>query len=87
MAIWLNDKYELDGRDPNGYVGEYGWCVHIWHVGVIIGSCDTSIPRLHESCDTSIPRLHESCDTSIPRLHESCDTSIPRLHVVHLWYP
>ena len=20
-AIWLNDKYELDGRDPNGYVG------------------------------------------------------------------
>jgi len=21
MAIFLNDKYELDGRDPNGYVG------------------------------------------------------------------
>ena len=21
-AIYLNDKYELDGRDPNGYVGE-----------------------------------------------------------------
>jgi deoxyribodipyrimidine photo-lyase len=21
VAIWLNDKYELDGRDPNGYVG------------------------------------------------------------------
>ena len=21
MAIYLNDKYELDGRDPNGYVG------------------------------------------------------------------
>lgn len=20
-AIYLNDKYELDGRDPNGYVG------------------------------------------------------------------
>lgn len=20
-AIWLNDRYELDGRDPNGYVG------------------------------------------------------------------
>ena len=65
VAIWLNDKYELDGRDPNGYVGEYGWCVHIWHVGVIIGSCDTSIPRLHESCDTSVPGLHESCDTSM----------------------
>lgn len=21
MSIYLNDKYELDGRDPNGYVG------------------------------------------------------------------
>lgn len=24
-AIYLNDKYSLDGRDPNGYVGK---CVH-----------------------------------------------------------
>ena len=22
ISIALNDKYELDGRDPNGYVGE-----------------------------------------------------------------
>lgn len=22
FAIYLNDKYELDGRDPNGYVGK-----------------------------------------------------------------
>ena len=22
-AIYLNDKYQLDGRDPNGYVGQY----------------------------------------------------------------
>jgi deoxyribodipyrimidine photo-lyase len=21
IAVWLNDKYELDGRDPNGYAG------------------------------------------------------------------
>ncbi len=21
-ALYLNDKYQLDGRDPNGYVGE-----------------------------------------------------------------
>ncbi len=21
IAIYLNDKYELDGRDPNGYAG------------------------------------------------------------------
>ena len=25
-AIYLNDKYELDGRDPNGYVG-CGWAI------------------------------------------------------------
>lgn len=22
IAIYLNDRYELDGRDPNGYVGK-----------------------------------------------------------------
>ena len=22
-AIYLNDRYNLDGRDPNGYVGMY----------------------------------------------------------------
>jgi deoxyribodipyrimidine photo-lyase len=26
IAIYLNDRYELDGRDPNGYVGCM-WCV------------------------------------------------------------
>jgi deoxyribodipyrimidine photo-lyase len=26
VAIYLNDRYELDGRDPNGYVG-VSWCV------------------------------------------------------------
>ena len=25
-AIYLNDRYELDGRDPNGYVG-VSWCI------------------------------------------------------------
>lgn len=29
VAIHLNDKYELDGRDPNGYVG----C--LWSIGGI----------------------------------------------------
>lgn len=23
FAIYFNDKYNLDGRDPNGYVGMY----------------------------------------------------------------
>ncbi|GAX62559.1 deoxyribodipyrimidine photolyase [Candidatus Scalindua japonica] len=26
IAIYLNDKYELDGRDPNGYSG-IAWCM------------------------------------------------------------
>jgi len=26
IAIYLNDKYELDGRDPNGYAG-LAWCI------------------------------------------------------------
>ncbi|KHE92143.1 MAG: deoxyribodipyrimidine photo-lyase [Candidatus Scalindua rubra] len=26
IAIYLNDKYELDGRDPNGYSG-IAWCI------------------------------------------------------------
>jgi deoxyribodipyrimidine photo-lyase len=26
VAIYLNDKYELDGRDPNGYTG-ISWCM------------------------------------------------------------
>ncbi|MEJ2240937.1 MAG: deoxyribodipyrimidine photolyase, partial [Candidatus Bathyarchaeota archaeon] len=25
MALYLNNKYELDGRDPNGYAG-VAWC-------------------------------------------------------------
>ena len=29
FAIYLNDKYEIDGRDPNGYVG----CM--WSIGGI----------------------------------------------------
>ena len=26
IAVWLNDKYELDGRDPNGYAG-IAWAI------------------------------------------------------------
>jgi len=25
IAVYLNDKYEIDGRDPNGYTG-VAWC-------------------------------------------------------------
>jgi deoxyribodipyrimidine photo-lyase len=26
IAVWLNDKYQLDGRDPNGYTG-ISWAI------------------------------------------------------------
>ena len=26
IAVWLNDVYELDGRDPNGYAG-IAWAI------------------------------------------------------------
>ena len=26
MALYLNNKYELDGRDPNGFAG-IAWCL------------------------------------------------------------
>ena len=29
-ALYLNDRYELDGRDPNGYVG-CGWAIMATH--------------------------------------------------------
>lgn len=27
-AIYLNDRFNLDGRDPNGYVGKLYTCMH-----------------------------------------------------------
>jgi deoxyribodipyrimidine photo-lyase len=41
IAIYLNDKYELDGRDPNGYVG-IAWSIggihdRAWNVRKIFG--------------------------------------------------
>ena len=41
IAIKLNDKYELDGRDPNGYVGEHP----IIHSGVRL--CDFKKPSMY----------------------------------------
>lgn len=29
IAIYLNDRYSLDGRDPNGYVG---MCLFLFHI-------------------------------------------------------
>lgn len=32
IALYLNDKYSLDGRDPNGFVGKYSKYIfgHKW---------------------------------------------------------
>lgn len=35
IAIYLNDRFSLDGRDPNGYVGQY--CASISLIMVILG--------------------------------------------------
>ena len=32
FAIYLNDHYSVDGRDPNGYVGK---CVIWWHFFIV----------------------------------------------------
>lgn len=37
IAIVLNDKYEIDGRDPNGYVG----CM--WSIGGIHDQASSSV--------------------------------------------
>ena len=41
IAIYLNDRYELDGRDPNGYAG-IAWSIggvhdRAWHARPIFG--------------------------------------------------
>ena len=36
IAIYLNDHYSLDGRDPNGFVGQYV-CVCVSRLGCILG--------------------------------------------------
>lgn len=41
FAIYLNDKYEIDGRDPNGYVG----CM--WSIGGIHDQVRTCVARLY----------------------------------------
>ena len=32
IAIKLNDRYELDGRDPSGYVGKYMYLRYSYYI-------------------------------------------------------
>lgn len=37
IGIYLNDKFSLDGRDPNGYVGKNDfWCLSLFFFLVFI---------------------------------------------------
>lgn len=56
FAIYLNDRYELDGRDPNGYVGKlqdggmgWGWGVSFLMAKAAVGgrALQTTQPMLH----------------------------------------
>ena len=42
IAIYLNDRYELDGRDPNGYVGQSYKAMYIQLLLVHRGLCTFS---------------------------------------------
>jgi hypothetical protein len=70
IAIWLNDKWEIDGRDPNGYVG----CM--WSIGGIHDQvCSLPLRLMHSSqcwCGLAAPG---SCLTIPDTLLQSIDSS------------
>lgn len=36
FSIYLNDRYNLDGRDPNGYVGKFFFIYFLWNLGLFL---------------------------------------------------
>ena len=56
IAIYLNDKYELDGRDPNGYVGVM-WSMVGIHDRVCFLSLTSSPCSIMRACWNSRVRL------------------------------
>lgn len=66
FAIYLNDRYELDGRDPNGYVGKQqdggtgGGVLSLMAKGCGRGKALCRLPR--PSCFA--PTSHYSLDAS-----------------------
>ena len=62
IAIYLNDKYSLDGRDPSGYVGVM-WSM----VGIHDMVSDMySIPSIMLSIHLRISRVYASGLSEIP---------------------
>lgn len=88
FAIYLNDRYELDGRDPNGYVGKLqegstGWGGLISDgqghgVGGTEGSAHACAFHPHPTCPRAASKQGGGL-MLLPLAH--------RLPLVHLWHP
>eukprot|EP00850_Spirogloea_muscicola_P015815 SM000124S25947 [mRNA] locus=s124:236395:240712:- [translate_table: standard] len=76
-AIYLNDKYEVDGRDPNGYVGCM-WSIagvhdQVWN-SVTSSHCPLPVP-LH-----SILHMQYELDGRDPNGYTGCMWSLAAIH-------
>ncbi len=68
-ALYLNDKYELDGRDPNGYAG-VAWCFgkhdRPWAERAVFGTVrymnDKGLKRKFDA-DAYVRRIDRLCDS------------------------
>lgn len=50
-AIYLNDKYSLDGRDPNGYVGKNFLALSLFSTEVLV-NVQILLERMAIGCET-----------------------------------
>lgn len=50
-AIYLNDKYSLDGRDPNGYVGKNFLALSLFSTEVLV-NVQILLERMAIGCKT-----------------------------------
>ncbi|CAE7559424.1 PHR [Symbiodinium sp. CCMP2456] len=75
-CIWLNDRYELDGRDPNGYVGCMWSVCGAWHLVVSYGDKDLTKWPLPGGARHGLEGVWED------PLHELCWMQVVHLHTV-----
>jgi deoxyribodipyrimidine photo-lyase len=70
MAIGLNDRYELDGRDANGYTG-VAWCLgkhdRPWKERPVFGKVrymnDKGLRRKFDA-DAYVERVRKICESA-----------------------
>lgn len=75
FAIYLNDRYELDGRDPNGYVGTL-WD-GLWGGGPLPDGHSMGT-ELSASPSSLAPRWHRA-----ELMSTSVSTRLPLVHLRH----